>query len=168
MHAAVSAAAALNPVLLLLRWAGFLPPMWKRRTDFAGRVMSVLHPFTADCLQRLACESSLLDKTQRIWLTRKRLFHLNPPHHPRPCPLTDSNMEQMSSHRFQEHIWPLGSAVCPPEARWEALCPDHTPGLYFLSARLVLFLMTLSASVRLALPVIMHQHQESSVTRQRR
>lgn len=69
--------AKLNPVLLLLRWAGSPPPMWKRKTDFAQRTASAQRPFKADRLQRpqlfsASCKLVHLIKPQKLWLKWKR------------------------------------------------------------------------------------------------
>lgn len=72
-----------NPILLLLRWAGSPPPMWKRRTEFAQRTASAQRPFKADSLQwpqlfSASCKLVHLIKPQKLWLKRKWQCPPNP------------------------------------------------------------------------------------------
>lgn len=111
-----------NPVLLLLRWAGSPPPMWKRRTDFAQRTASAQRPFKADRLQRpqlfsASCKLFHLIKPQKLWLKWKRQC---PP--PQSCRLTDS--EQMSTHMLPERC---AISRLPLRTHREVQCPEKSP-----------------------------------------
>lgn len=116
-----------NPVLLLVRWAGSPPPMWKRRSDFAQRTASAQRPVKADRLQRpqlFAASIKLvhLIKSQKLWLKWKR--QCRPPPHPpaQSCPLTDS--EQMSTHMLPEC---RAISRLPLRTHREVQCPEKSP-----------------------------------------
>lgn len=167
----------VTPFLLRCRWAGFPPPTWRRRTDFAGWTTSIQSrpPPAGDHAARPLSASpprpsDLFDKTQRLGLKRGGGSDLPPQKKPFTAACWQTHTEQMSNNTFRDSdflIWLLRGPVCPlwPTGKSSAqitpppLFPNLPPPLF------VLLLMTPSAGVTLAFTVIMLESWKGSASR---